>query len=259
MKGFRKLRSVINPKELVRNVARRRGLELKSFQVPEIVIMVYGEDLFDQLLKLSNAEKPKVWLYNPDSFPIRFGRIKNKDVTFIRLSIGAPALVMHMEELIACGGKKFILIGFSGSLQKDVDIGDFVIGTDAIREEGTSYHYLSRNIKASGSKELIEALLKSCRKHDVTFHSGTVWTIDAPYRETRRKVSRYQRQGVLCVDMETAALFSLATYRRVMAASLLRISDSLAELKWRSGFDAQKLKLAEEKTAPIVIDTIKTI
>jgi len=221
--------------------------------------MIYGEKLFDQLLKLSNAEKPKVWIYNPDSFPIRFGRIKNKDVTFIRLGIGAPALAMHMEELIACGGRKFILTGFAGSLQKHVDIGDFVIGTDAIRDEGTSYHYLSRNIRASASKELIEALVKCCRKHGITFHCGTVWTIGAPYRETRRKVLRYQRQGVLCVDMETAALFSLAIYRKVMAASLLKISDILAELKWTNGFDTQKLKLAEEKTVPIVIDTIKTI
>ena len=259
MEGFRKLRSVINPKEVVRNVANRRGLDTKSFQIPEIVIMVYGKNLFGQLLKLSNAEKPKVWIYNPDSFPIRFGRIKNKDITFIRPGVGAPALVMHMEELIACGGKKFVLTGLAGSLQKHVDIGDFVIGTDAIRDEGTSYHYLSRNIRASASKELIEALVKSCREHDVTFHSGTVWTIDAPYRETRRKVLRYQRQGVLCVDMETAALFSLAIYRRVMAASLLRISDSLAELKWTNGFDTQKLKKADEKTAPIIIDTIKTI
>jgi len=259
LKGSRKFRSVVNPEDFVREAADRIGLDVKSFQVPEIAVIVYGESLFSRLLKLSNAEKPGIWLYKQNgSFPVRFGKVGDKDVALTSPGVGAPAVVVRMEELIACGGKKFILAGWAGSLQKNVNIGDFVVGTDAIRDEGTSHHYLPKNVKASASKEISEALMKSCHKHGVTFHSGTVWTIDAPYRETRRKVLMHQRRGVLCVEMETAAILSLAIYRKVMAGSILIISDSLAELRW-SGFDAQKLRQAEAKAAHILLDAIKAI
>jgi len=251
---------VLNPEDFVRYVTDVRGLNVKAFRVPETVIMIYGRELFDRLVELTNAKKPEVWLYDPEFFPIRYGEVSSKGVTLIRPGIGAPSLVFIIEELIACGGKTFLLIGFAGSLQKHVNIGDFVVGTSAIRDEGTSYHYLARDVRVSASKELTDVLMKCCNKHGVKFHSGTVWTTDAPYRETRRKVLRHQRQGVLCVEMETAALFSLAVYRGVKAGSLLRISDSIAELRpTLAWWDSPILKQIEEKVALIILDAIKTV
>ena len=80
---------------------------------------------------------------------------------------------------------------------------------------------------------LVEQVLADNR---VDFRSGKIWTTDAVYRETREKVERYQKQGVLAVEMEISALFSVAQFRQVELGAMLVVSDELSALKWRPGF-----------------------
>ena len=84
---------------------------------------------------------------------------------------------------------------------------------------------------------LIEQVLTDNR---VDFQSGKVWTTDAVYRETRQKVENYQKQGVLAVEMEISALFSVAQFRQVDLCAMLVVSDELSSLKWRPGFRKQR-------------------
>ena len=79
------------------------------------------------------------------------------------------------------------------------------------------------------------------RRAALAFRTGNSWTIDTPYRETIDEVRHYQAEGVLCVEMEAAALFAVAEVRGLQLASAFVISDSLAELTWSSHFGSPEV------------------
>ena len=171
---------------------------------------------------------------------------------------GASAAAMYMEEMIACGARTFISYGSAGSLQRHVPIGHFVIPISAVREEGTSYHYLPEKIVPRADKDLVSALEGACTEHGVSYHKGATWTTDAPYREMRSKVSRYSEEGILSVEMETSAIFSVGMFREVRAGSLLNISDELFD-DWNPGFHAKEFELSEYKAAEILLEAISRL
>jgi uridine phosphorylase len=157
--------------------------------------------------------------------------------------IGAPNVVVVLEELIALGGTQFINVGAAGGLN---DFGVFLCDK-AIRDEGTSHHYVPPGKYSYPSKGLTDKLGISMKKLGFEFERGTTWTIDAPYRETIKEIQQYRKQGVKTVEMEASALFTVAAVRKVKMASAFVVSDVLGEDKWNPQFDAQhvrqKLKL----------------
>lgn len=150
--------------------------------------------------------------------------------------LGAPQAVMVLEKAVALGVRDVIAIGWCGSLQENVQIGDVVIPSGFFSEEGTSSHY---PIVGRKSGEVVDGtglnLLKSLEEASVPLHRGIVWTTDAPFRETVGKVLFYKRKGVLAVDMESSALARVAFYRGIKITILLIVSDHLHTLKWYSG------------------------
>ena len=141
--------------------------------------------------------------------------------------IGAPAAAIILEGLIAFGVRRFISIGTAGTLQPDIAIGDLVVCERAIRDEGTSHHYLPPDKYALPSAPLTAALAAALGRAGRPHRLGTSWTTDAPYRETRAEAAWYQAEGVAAVDMEAAALFSVAAYRGAEMAAVFAIFDSL--------------------------------
>jgi len=99
----------------------------------------------------------------------------------------APLATVVMEDLIACGAKLFIGVGLLGAIQPSINTGHYVIPSSAVRDEGTSYQYLPKNVEALSSKEIIRSLKDSCEEFKVRYHIGPIWTTDAPYRETKSK------------------------------------------------------------------------
>jgi uridine phosphorylase len=154
--------------------------------------------------------------------------------------IGAPAAVTVLEELIALGVKKFISIGSAGTLQRDIGIGDLVICDKALRDEGTSHHYLKPAKYAHASAAITARIICALDASGREYHIGTSWTIDAPYRETVAEVRQYQKQGVATVEMEAAALFAVAQYRKVEMGAMFSVSDSLADFDWKPKFHLKR-------------------
>jgi uridine phosphorylase len=147
---------------------------------------------------------------------------------------GAPTAVMTLEELAAFGIKKFVNLGTAGGLKQNMNIGDIVICDRAIRDEGTSHHYLPVEKYAFSCPELTENLCYS---------KGTSWTIDAPYRETIEELRQYRSDGVATVEMEASALFAVGAYRGASVSSSFIISDILSEEDWNQGYhSAEKLE-----------------
>lgn len=163
--------------------------------------------------------------------------------------IGSPHAVGNIEEIIARGGKEFILVGTAGGLQ---DFGVFLC-EKALRDEGTSYHYIPHRKFSYPHKELTERLEQNLKEFGMKIQRGTTWTIDAPYRETKAEVSHYKKKGISTVEMEASALFALAEFRKVRIAAAFVVSDLLGEEKWNPQFDAKHVKMKLNKLFEVAV------
>ena len=184
-----------------------------------------------------------------------------QDILFIMPFFGAPAATIALELAISAGVSKVITVGEAGSINKVVRIGDCVIPTWGIREEGVSYHYMPPDYMPKPSSQFLAKIKNTLNniRLKASFHFGGVWTTDAIFRETLDKIAEYSRVGVLCVDMETTALMSIAEYRGIDLVVILAISDELYDGVWRSGWGSRKLSTAEREAIKIALDMLISI
>jgi uridine phosphorylase len=152
----------------------------------------------------------------------------------VRLAIGAPLTSIVVEDLIVMGAREFLILGTAGGLEKP-HAGDIVLCSKALRDDGTSHHYLPESKFVLPEPGFTEALGSAMKEVGVSFRTGPTWTIDAPYTESRQELTRYVKEGILTVEMEAAALFAVAKVRGVKAAAVFVVSDILTEGGW-SGF-----------------------
>jgi uridine phosphorylase len=149
---------------------------------------------------------------------------------------GAPYTAIVVEELAALGVRQFVIVGIAGSLQSELRVGSLVLCDRALRDEGTSHHYTAPSRFARPSPELTATLRSALEHARTSFAIGPTWTTDAPYRETIAEIRRYRREGILTVEMEASALFSVARLRGRESAALFVISDHLDERGWEPRF-----------------------
>jgi len=166
--------------------------------------------------------------------------------------IGSPHAVTVMEELIGLGGKEFIVVGTAGGLQ---NFGIFLCNK-AIRDEGTSYHYIPAGKYSYPNENLSKRFGKSIKKFGLDFKEGTTWTIDAPYRETKAEVQHYKKEGVKSVEMEASALFTVAQIRKVKIATAFVVSDLLGSDAWDPQFDKRHVKIKLNRLIDASVDCL---
>ena len=186
--------------------------------------------------------------------------LTDKDkVCFAGPYIGAPYGVVLLESLIAKGFLKILVLGWCGSVSDKLKVGDLIIPSSAISDEGTSRNYMTSDenfpeIKPSGL--LSERLCAKLDSMDISSVNEKIWTTDAIYRETPEKVDFFKGKGACAVEMECSALFAAARYRNVEIASLLIVSDEItstaSEKKWTPGFHTKEFKAARKKTCKII-------
>lgn len=226
-----------------------------KYKPPTGVIFCYSRSLMEHILKNHKTTKADGFLAEM----YLLGETKNKVAVIGRFGIGAPVVVTLLEELIAFGTKRFISIGTAGTLQKHIQIGSLMVCDKAIRDEGTSHHYLKSSKYAYASKSMTEKIKKSLEKFKQKYFVGTSWTIDAPYRETVAEAKQYQKEGVATVEMEASALFAVAQYRKVDLGCIFTISDSLADLEWKPKFHLKKMKKSKELLYKLALDVLSDV
>ncbi|MGV1100953.1 nucleoside phosphorylase [Thiovibrio sp. JS02] len=155
--------------------------------------------------------------------------------------VGAPMAVLCLEKLIALGARRIISLGWCGALSSQLQVGDLVLPARAVSDEGTSGHYPVDGSVAP-SPLVLASLRGALALRREKFLEGPVWTTDAPYRETREKVARLQREGVVAVEMECAALLQVAAFRRIDLAAVLLVSDLLWKEPWQPAFQGKNLR-----------------
>jgi uridine phosphorylase len=169
-------------------------------------------------------------------------------------AIGAPMAVLTLEKLLALGAEQIIVYGSCGSLDPSLKIGDILLPTWGISEEGTSHHY-PVDQKPQSDRALRSALHTAFANKELFVTEGPAWTTDAPYRENRTTVKEYADRGVLAVDMEFTALCTVATFRQARIAFAMLVSDELHHERWQSGFGSKTFR----RTNAALIETLMDI
>jgi uridine phosphorylase len=184
----------------------------------------------------------------------------NADFSLSGPLIGAPYAAMLLETLIAWGVREILFLGWCGSISAKAKIGDIIVPTSAIIDEGTSGHYEEDDNRVSFPSALMVAKLRAeLDQKCFNYHHGPVWSTDAIYRETRDKVENYQRQDVIGVEMEISALFTVARFRKVDIGAMVVVSDELASFKWRPGFKMNEFKHGRKAACTVIRDICRKI
>ncbi len=174
-----------------------------------------------------------------------------KDKIILCQAVGAPLAILWLEALIASGTREIITLGFCGSFSKEFPIGSAAIITKAYSQEGTSKHYFPKRKTFSASKKLTAEIKNKLERKHLPYSQGVIVSMDAPFRETSDWLKKMVKRGISYVDMELSAVYALAQYYQLEAASLMIISDIVTKDKWISGFS--QIEEAVKKYFPLFI------
>lgn len=214
--------SVLTADGLMREVRRARRLRRRP--LPPLCVLDFDGDLYDGLLRDGVAAPVAHWacFHTPMIAIARHGL----RCGIVPRTIGGPFAVLVAEQLLAGGTRVVVGLTSSGRLAGQLPLPSIVVATEAIRDEGTSFHYLPPGDRVQApNARLVNALAKSLESvAPVT--RGLVWTTDAPYRETRQQVRRWSKAGALAVEMQAASLFAFAQARGATLAVVAMVSNS---------------------------------
>ena len=231
--------------------AKEHGISTEDIGVAPIVVLSWNRKIIQSLTETTGAQLREHWLYG-DVYPLYTGEVEGHRVSFAYVSIGAPATVVQMEEMIACGARIFLGFGFAGSLQMEAPIETLLIPNNCIRNEGTSAHYLDKNVEVAPSTRLKGIIQEVCKEKGINVLSGPHWTTDAVYRELVSTIEAYRKRGILGVDMETSAMYALGMFRKVEVCNLLVVSDELWR-EWRIGFASKEFRKGVQQAIEVIL------
>ena len=176
--------SAFTPQALIEAVRAERAMA--SVAVPEVCILEFDGDLTDRLVQ-GNLVKPWTsWAcFHTPMFALE---ANGKPCGIVPRTIGGPFAVLVAEQLLASGAKVIVGLTSAGRVAPQLTIPSLVVATAAIRDEGTSYHYLPPANSVEAPTKLIPCLDGQLGKLGLPVHTGTVWTTDAPYRETAQEL-----------------------------------------------------------------------
>ena len=246
--------SIVNPEALAAH-GRESGA-YAQIAPPRSAILCYHRGLAQRLV--ASRAHEKIEGFFGDTYLLE--ETRGHVALVADFGIGAPVAAVMLEDLIALGCRSVISIGTCGGMDPALAAGDLLVCTDAIRDEGTSHHYLPAGEPASADPALTARMETELAARAVAHRTGATWTTDAPYRETKEEVLRHVAAGVAVVEMEAAALFAVARVRTASVASLLVVSDVLSTLdgSWVPAFHGDvvgdRLELAFEVALAVLRD-----
>jgi uridine phosphorylase len=213
--------AVIEPSQVIRHR-----------DVPEMCVLCFFGDVIDSLRRSHHLRIAGLFHSEFETLPLFSFDVGGSVVGLFHSPVGAPAAVACLEELIAAGCRRFVACGGAGVLRRDIAVGHVIVPDAAVRDEGTSYHYLPPSRKVVADEDSVVALIRVLERREVPYLRGTTWTTDACYRETRAAVERHRAEGCLTVEMEAAAFMAVAQFRGVAFAQMLYAGDDLSGVSW---------------------------
>ncbi|AGB36263.1 nucleoside phosphorylase [Natronococcus occultus] len=169
----------------------------------------------------------------------------DRELTICSTGIGCPSAAIAIEEMANVGVETFIRVGTTGALQSDIEIGDMIVATGAAKNEGTSKRYEDAEYPAVPDYGVLSSLVDSAEANDEDVHVGPIVSDDAYYAETDEHVADWEDAGLLCVEMEAAAVFTLARRRGLSAGAICTVDGNLVE-GTQKGTDTEDDELPEK-------------
>ena len=205
---------------------------LRPKDVPEHCVLCFFQDVITGLVQSGQARVVDTRRSEIGSHLVCEMAVEGRRLAVLHPGIGAPLAAGLLEEMIALGCRKFIACGGAGVLNREIVVGHVVVPTAAIRDEGTSYHYLPPGREVEPSPAGVAAVRAVLEKQAVPYIEGKTWMTDAFFRETPAKVRRRRAEGCLTVEMEAAAFFAVAVFRGVTFAQILYGGDDVSGEDW---------------------------
>lgn len=203
----------------------RRARNAPAGPVPPACILDFDGDLTDWLVGQHLAVPCPAWAcFHTTMFAID---LEGLACGIIARTIGGSFTVLIAEQLLAAGAKLIIGLTSAGRVSPDLPLPCLVVITAAIRDEGTSYHYLPPGREVACPTPVAPLLARELASTGWTVRSGTVWTTDAPYRETAEQLRHWAAEGVLAVEMQAASLFAFGAARHAAVASVAMVSNAV--------------------------------
>jgi uridine phosphorylase len=202
--------SAFSPENLLREARRQKGLPIAT--VPVVCVLDPDGDIMRELVQAGRARRDPSWAcYHTDLHVVRDGDI---EFGIIGGAVGGSFAVLVAEELFASGCRYLLSITSAGQITPLRPPPYFILIDRALRDEGTSYHYLAPARYSEADPTLVDTAARALADVDFAVVCGSTWTTDAPFRETATTIAARQAEGVLAVEMEAAALYAFATARR---------------------------------------------
>ena len=227
-----------------------------DFHFPERAVMLFMEKEIDDYATKNECEIIGRFITITKLFPVYKMVHDGVELAICQAPLGGAAATKIMEQLIAGGVKKVIAVGCCGALVADNE-GDFYIPTSALRQEGTSYHYLPPSREVALNQSAINAIEKILCKYKYNYQKCKTWTTDGFYRETKEMVEYRKAEGYSVVEMECASLAACAEFRNIVFGQLLFTADSLANIEshdtrnWGNDTFALAMNLAMESVMEV--------
>lgn len=195
------------------------------------------------------------------------GKVGETPISTCSTGIGCPSAAIVVEELIKIGAKNLIRVGTTGALQPDINIGDIIIATAAVRADGTTNAYVPTGFPAVADFQIVRALIKAAERLGKRFHLGIVVSSDAFYAENQDFVRSYGEANVLSVEMEASVIFTLTNLKRLGGGAILVVDSNLIKGIKKGEFDAGEktgeldpcVQKAIEDEIKIAIEAVKIL
>lgn len=205
----------------------------ENIDVPEHCIVCFFKDVIDDLL-----ENPDTRMIARDGsvmgdFPVYETVIDSTRIAFFHPGVGAPLCTGLLEFVIQLGCKKFIAVGSAGAVQSNLRPYQIVIPVSAVRDEGTSYHYLPPSREVASNPVVVKIIETELKRRNINYIKAKTWTTDAYYRETPAKIELRRNEGCATVEMEAAAFFAVAQFRNVLFGQMLLCGDDISGESWK--------------------------
>lgn len=215
--------AAFRPEALLAAVRQSRGKEARP--VPAVCVLEFDGDLTDSLVHAGVAHKFEDWAcFHTEMFA---AEVDGALCGVIPRTIGGPYSVLIAEQLIVSGAQAVIGLTSAGRVSRTIPIPSLVVATSALRDEGTSYHYLPPSATVDAPAEFAGLLAKEVAAVGLPVWTGLVWTTDAPYRETQGQIANHAREGALAVEMQAASLFAFAAAREATVGIVAHVTNAL--------------------------------
>ncbi len=203
----------------------RRARRIPDQPVPPVCILEFDGDLTDSLVAQGVAKPFPAWAcFHTSMFALALDGVA---CGMIARTIGGPYAVLIAEQLLAAGAKLIIGVTSAGRVSPDLPLPCLVVASSAIRDEGTSHHYLAPAREIACPTPIAGLLERELLATGWSVRTGKVWTTDAPFRETATQLQSWAAEGVVAVEMQAASLFAFAAARGASVACVAMVSNAV--------------------------------